>query len=93
MTAPTQSIAPGLALLAYGGEMTYIGIGTGASMIQFDANDFHFRKLQLRASFASPAVYFPAVLRLLQAGVIPGERLISHRFGLDEIALLGCVAR
>ncbi len=85
MTAPTQSIAPGLALLAYGGEMTYIGIGTGASMIQFDANDFHFRKLQLRASFASPAVYFPAVLRLLQAGVIPGERLISHRFGLDEI--------
>lgn len=85
MTAPTQCIAPGVALLAYGGEMTYIGIGTGDSMVTFDANDFHFRKLQLRASFASPAIYFPAVLRLLQAGVIPGEELISHRFGLDEI--------
>ncbi len=84
MTAPTQFIVPGLSLLDYGGEMTYIGIGTGDSAITFDANDFHFRKLQLRASFASPAIYYPAVLRLLKAGVIPGPKMISHVFSLAE---------
>ncbi|MGI5869363.1 MAG: zinc-dependent alcohol dehydrogenase [Kiritimatiellia bacterium] len=86
MTAPTEAIAPALAYLAYGGILTYIGIGTSDPTIAFDANDFHFRKLQLRASFASPAMYFPAVLRLLAAGAIPGEALISHTFPLDRIA-------
>jgi L-iditol 2-dehydrogenase len=86
MTAPPAQIEPALALLAFGGEMTYIGIGTGHERISFDADDFHFRKLQLRASFASPGIYLPAVLRLLKAGVIPGEKLISHVFPLADIA-------
>ncbi len=86
MTAPPAHIEPGLALLAFGGEMTYIGIGTGHERISFDADDFHFRKLQLRASFASPGMYLPAVLRLLKAGVIPGQKLISHVFPLADIA-------
>jgi len=86
MTAPVEFIEPALSLLAYGGEMTYIGIGTGPGRIGFDANDFHFRKLQLRASFASPAIYFPAVLRLLNAGIIPGKKLVSHVFRLEQIA-------
>jgi L-iditol 2-dehydrogenase len=93
MTAPTAFIVPGLTLLAYGGEMSYIGIGGGDGTIAFDANDFHFRKLQLRASFASPAMYFPAVLALLRAGVIPGERLISHRFPLEETGRAMLTAR
>ena len=58
MTAPVEFIAPSLSLLRYGGEITFIGIGTGEGTISFDANDFHFRKLQLRASFASPAIYY-----------------------------------
>ena len=53
--------------------------------VTFDANDFHFRKLQLRASMAGPAIYFPAVLELMKAGVIPGDELISHRFPMAEI--------
>jgi len=86
MTAPVQCIPEALSFLAYGGEMTYIGIGTGASAISFDANNFHFRKLQLRASFASPAIYYPTVLELLRTKVIPGDLIVSHRFPLGEIA-------
>lgn len=85
MTAPVKGIPAALGLLAYGGEMTFIGIGTGPGTITFDANDFHFRKLQLRASFASPAVYFPAALQLLKAGIIPAGKIISHQMGLREV--------
>lgn len=77
-TAPTPTIAPALRFLAYGGRQSFIGIGEGNGDITFDANRFHFRKLQLRASFASPAIYYPAVLRLMQAGIIPARTLVSH---------------
>lgn len=85
MTAPTRDIPAALGLLAYGGEMTYVGIGWEDGTISFDANDFHFRKLQLRASYASPGIYGPKVLELMRVGVIPGEELISHRFSLTDI--------
>lgn len=92
VTAPVGVIPEAIALLAYGGELTYIGIGTGSGMITFDANDFHFRKLQLRASFASPAIYYPTALRLMKSGMIPGPSMISHRFKLSEIgqAMTAC---
>ncbi|NLB70194.1 MAG: alcohol dehydrogenase catalytic domain-containing protein [Lentisphaerae bacterium] len=85
MTAPVDAIPGALEYLAYGGIMTYIGIGTGDPVISFDANDFHFRKLQLRASYASPAMYFPAVISLMKSGAIPGKALISHRLPLGQI--------
>ena len=64
----------------------FIGIGYGeAGNITFDANYFHFNKLQLRASFASPAMMTPMAVKLLQDGTINGEVLISHKFKLDDI--------
>ncbi len=85
VTAPVEVLPMALPLLSYGGVITYIGIGTGNPVISFDANAFHFKKLQLRASHASPAIYFPQVLLLLQTGIIPGEKLVSHRFALQDI--------
>ena len=93
VTAPVEQIVPALSLLTYGGVLTYIGIGAGSGMISFDANNFHYRKLQLRASFASPAIYYPAVLKLLTSGIIPGNLLISHTFPLDQIAAAMTLAR
>jgi len=95
LTAPTACIPPALSLLAYGGRLTYIGLAEGSGAITFDAENFHFRKLQLRASFASPAIYFPAVLRLLAAGILPGAELVSHRFPLRDAgdALVLCRER
>lgn len=87
LTSPTDTIPAALSLLAYEGKLTYVGIGHGGGSITFDANDFHFRKLQLRASFAAPAVFFPRVVELLKAGIIPGRRLISDEFALADIGV------
>ncbi|MCD9026172.1 zinc-dependent alcohol dehydrogenase [Cohnella silvisoli] len=85
VTAPVQIIPQALSLLAYGGVLSYIGIGTGDGTIQFDANDFHYRKLQLRGSFASPALYYPIVLKMLKNGTISADTIISHRIPLRDI--------
>lgn len=93
VTAPTHTIPQAMAFLAYGGELSYVGIGHSDGTISFDANDFHFRKLQLRASYAVPATRFPAVLRLMQAGIVPAGRLISHTFQLSQAAEAFAVCR
>jgi L-iditol 2-dehydrogenase len=94
VTTPPATLAPTFAVAAKGGIITFIGLGEGAAATcSFDANEFHFKKLQLRASFAAPALFTPLALRYLKEGVIDGEALISHRFGLDRIAQAVQVAR
>ena len=85
LTAPPDIIPHSLTLLRYGGSLVYIGFGNGASFISFDANDFHVRKLQLKASFARPSIYYPSVLELLKNNMIPESLIISDRFHLSEI--------
>jgi L-iditol 2-dehydrogenase len=87
VTSPPSTLSSALDAARVGGVVAFIGIENGpAGTISFDANAFHFRKLQLRASFAGPALYFPMALELLKTGAIDGPSLISHRFALPDIA-------
>lgn len=87
VTTPPSTMAETFDLAAKGGVVTFIGLGEGEkATCSFDANKFHFKKLQLRASFAAPAMFTPLALRYLREGVIDGEALISHRFPLADIA-------
>ena len=87
VSASASAVLEALPHMNYGGIVTYIGIEYGpGSRLQFDANDFHFRKLQLRASHAAPALYFPACLQLLKDGHVDGQAIISHVLPLERIA-------
>ena len=86
-TVPPSFIGGCVAPAARGAVIVYIGVGHGATdRVTFPANDFHFKKLQLRSSFASPALRTPMALDLLRSGRMDGERLISHRFPLADAA-------
>jgi threonine dehydrogenase-like Zn-dependent dehydrogenase len=87
VTSPPSSLNAVFDLAAKGSIVSFIGIGAGEkeSCCNIDINDFHFKKLQLRASFASPALFTPLALSYLRNGVIDGEALISHRFPLEKI--------
>ena len=85
-TTPPGTLPSAFAAAAKGGVVVFIGIAHGdGAFCRFDANHFHFKKLQLRASFASPALYTPLALQYLREGVVNGEALISHRFPLGRI--------
>lgn len=87
VTAPPVALPSAFAVAAKGAIISYIGIGgSGRENCTFDADAFHFKKLQLRASFASPALYGPLALQYLKEGVIDGESMISHRFKLGDMA-------
>lgn len=86
VSATPEAIANAMPVMNYGGILSYIGIAYGEqATVRFDANDFHFKKLQLRASDASPAIYFPAVLQLLKDRHVDGAAIISHTMPLEKI--------
>ena len=86
MTAPPKCLNDAFAIACKGAIISFIGIAHGdGAFCNFNVNDFHFKKLQLRASFASPALYTPYALKYLREGIIDGESMISHRFKLADI--------
>ncbi|MDK1032358.1 MAG: alcohol dehydrogenase catalytic domain-containing protein [Planctomycetia bacterium] len=87
VTSPPKTLAGAMAVAANGAVISFIGIAYGdGAFCNFDANKFHFKKLQLRASFASPALRTALALEYLREGVIDGEAVISHRFTLEKLA-------
>lgn len=86
VTSPPPTLPTAFRVAAKGAIISFIGIvhGDGA-FCNFNANDFHFKKLQLRASFASPALFGPKALQYIRAGVIDADALISHRYPLTKI--------
>jgi L-iditol 2-dehydrogenase len=94
VTSPPSSLSKAFKVAVKGAIISFIGIGyEKEAFCSFDANEFHFKKLQLRASFASPALYTPLALQYLKEGVVDGEALISHRFPLEQINEAMSVAR
>ena len=86
ITSPPKTMPPLFKIATKGAIISFIGIefGTGGN-ITFDANHFHFNKLQLRSSFASPAMMTPLAAKLLRDRTINGEALISHKFKLEDM--------
>ncbi|HSI83453.1 MAG: zinc-binding dehydrogenase [Candidatus Methylacidiphilales bacterium] len=84
-TVPPCYLGDCIGPAAQGAVISYIGVGHGKTdRVSFSANDFHFKKLQLRGSYAAPAQRTPQALELLKSGRIDGDKLISHRFPLSE---------
>lgn len=94
VTSPPPTLPGAFEVAAKGGIISFIGIGHGeAAFAKFNVNDFHFKKLQLRASFASPALFTPKALQYLREGVVDGAALVSHQFPLSQIQAAMCTAR
>lgn len=85
VTADPKVIPEVMPLMNYGGYISFIGINWPDGDITFNANDFHFKKLQLRASHAAPALYFPTALQLMRDKQVDGEQFVSHVMPLDEM--------
>ncbi len=87
ITAPPPAVGTCISPAAKGAILVFIGVGHGDNdWMKLPANEFHFKKLQLRASFAAPALRTPLALDLLRTGRVEGAKLVSHRIPLSEAA-------
>lgn len=81
------SVIPGaFNILNRGGIVSFLAIAYGEDrFVKLDTCFIHEMKFQLRASNASPALYFPECLRLIEAGAVDTAALVSHRCTLDGL--------
>ncbi|MEI6914551.1 MAG: alcohol dehydrogenase catalytic domain-containing protein [Armatimonadota bacterium] len=87
VTSPPSTLPEAISIAAFGATIAYIGIaGNSDAVISFDADDFHFRRLSLKASYASPDTQTTKSLRLLETCPELAPQLISSMFTLDELA-------
>lgn len=87
LVAPPSEIPLAAQIGANGCIISYIGIASDKhGVIRFDADTFHFRRQQLRASMASPGTRAQAALDLLRSGEFDPQLVLSARFPLEEIA-------
>jgi L-iditol 2-dehydrogenase len=68
------------------GVVVFNGIDFSNPSISFDANEFHFKRLQLKATHSIPNLRFPIAIDLLKRKAADPDLFITHRFGFGELS-------
>lgn len=85
VTSPPKTLPLAVRMTQFGGLVSFIGINLGGqSVVELDVNDLVFNKVTLRPTFAEPGISFPRAIRLLQAGMIDAQKLVTHTFTFPE---------
>jgi threonine dehydrogenase-like Zn-dependent dehydrogenase len=86
VVAPPTELPLAARIGAPGSIISYIGISWGKKgVIKFDADTFHFKRQQLRASMAKPGTRAAEALDLLQSGTFDPAKVLSGQFALPDI--------
>jgi L-iditol 2-dehydrogenase len=62
------------------------GLPKAAPLTQLDANRIHYDEIRVVGSFSYHPEYHARALRLLERGQIDADAIITHTFGLDQVA-------
>ena len=87
VTTPPSTLTSAADFASFGAVISMIGIAktSGESLCTLDINRMHFKRLQLRFSFASPALFFPLCIDMIRKGLVDVKPLVSHRFPLERM--------
>jgi 2-desacetyl-2-hydroxyethyl bacteriochlorophyllide A dehydrogenase len=83
-TGHPASMQAGFADVGHGGTLVLVSVVTGD--IRFSDPEFHKREMRLVGSRNALAVDFEHVMASIRAGLVPTDRLATHRTTLDEAA-------
>ena len=83
-TGNAASMRAAFELAEHGGRIVFLGLFSGE--LTFDDPNFHRRELTLLASRAGLTGTFREVIRLLEAGRVDVELLVTHRFPFADAA-------
>lgn len=95
VAAPVPALCrEGLELLApYGRLLLFAGFPRGAeAAVPLDANLIHYRNLYVTGNTGGAPAQYRQALELIHARRIPVEKVISHRFALDQLDAAYAVA-
>lgn len=75
-----------LAIIRSRGRISFFGgLPHDKSKIPFESNIIHYKEISVFGAYASHHLQYQSALKLLSSQRIRGEKLITHRFPLEEI--------
>lgn len=89
VTSPPGSLPEAVKTAGYGSTVVVLGVNLGREQkAPVDVDDMVFGKKRLIPVLTEPAMYFPKCMDLIRLGVLPVERLITHKLRLTDIGLI-----
>jgi L-iditol 2-dehydrogenase len=85
VTAPPEAIPSAIRVARFGAIVTFNGISYNRPAVSFDANEFHFKRLQLRATHSIPNLRFPLAISLLERREIDAADFVTHTFPFARV--------
>jgi L-iditol 2-dehydrogenase len=83
--AATQTQA--VEMVRKGGKvMLFGGLPKAAPMTSLDANRIHYGEISVIGTFSYHPSFHELALDMIKRGIIPAEKIITHKYSLDEIA-------
>lgn len=85
ITSPPSTLEGAIKISKFGGVIGLIGVVFGSDrFVNFDMNEFHFKRLQLRCIHAIPNLRFPLALDLIKNKKIKVNSLITHKINFKN---------
>lgn len=85
VTSPPATLSQAVLTAGYGGIIVPLGVAIdGDAKAEIDVDDLIFHKKKIVSVLAEPARYFPRCMELIRTGVIPTEKLLTHRISLTD---------
>ncbi len=82
--ATTQALEIGLRTVSRGGTVVqFMGTPPGDTL-QLDTSDYYFREVRLVPSYSCGPPDTREALRLIEAGIVGAQHVVTHRFPLVE---------
>jgi L-iditol 2-dehydrogenase len=85
VTSPPKTIPDAMKIARFGAVIVYNGIDFRYPTISFDANEFHFKRLSLKATHSIPNLRFPIAIDLLRRKAVDPDLFISHTFDFADL--------
>jgi len=79
-----EAMAEGISCTGAGGTVLFFTPARPGETITIDPNELYFRDINLVTSYSCGPTDTADALELLEAGIIPVDRLITHRFMIDD---------
>ncbi len=86
VSSPPVTVPDAIRLCGYGSTIVPFGIALDASRnVTVDLDDLILQKKRLIPVLTEPSLYFPKCARLIEEGIIPTGKLLTHQIQLTDI--------
>ncbi|HMK56541.1 MAG TPA: alcohol dehydrogenase catalytic domain-containing protein [Dissulfurispiraceae bacterium] len=81
-----EAMQQGIQAVARGGTVVFFTPARPGEILAIDPNDIYFRDVRISTTYSCGPDDTRAALNFISEGIVTADKLVTHRFGIDEAA-------